>query len=197
MKKITLLSLAAATVLFTACGEDAKKAISDATATVTETIKDKTSDAITATTETIKEKTTEALTTAKDKVVEAATTATTADTEAEKEANYKRLKAAAFERESKAVEEAAKAAGIDTSANKLGQAVFGRCGGCHGSDGKSKALGKSNIIAGQSAEDIEKAIHGYKAGTRNVSGMGVMMKSQVAAMTEDEIKAVAEYISKL
>jgi len=51
MKNLTLLSLAAAAVLFTACGEETKKAAAEATAKATETVKETTSNAVEATKE--------------------------------------------------------------------------------------------------------------------------------------------------
>jgi len=78
-----------------------------------------------------------------------------------------------------------------------GKAIFAKCASCHGADGKTKALGKSEIIAGQPAADLEKKIQEYKAGTRNVAGMGMLMKGQVGSLSDEDIKAVAAYISSL
>ncbi len=78
-----------------------------------------------------------------------------------------------------------------------GAALFAKCAGCHGKDGKTKALGKSDVIAGLPADQIVKDLEGYKAGTTNKHGMGGVMKGQVASYSADDIKAVAEYISKL
>jgi len=78
-----------------------------------------------------------------------------------------------------------------------GAALFAKCKGCHGADGKMKALGKSNPIAGLSAETIQKDLEGYKAGTLNKHGMGGVMKGQAASLSADDIKALADYISKL
>ena len=90
----------------------------------------------------------------------------------------------------------------DTSAstsadNEAGKALYTKCASCHGPDGKTKALGKSEVIAGQSAPDLETKIAEYKAGTRDVAGMGALMKGQVATLSDDDIKAVAAYISTL
>ena len=92
-------------------------------------------------------------------------------------------------------EETAKSiASVDTEKAK---ALFGRCAACHGADGKTKALNVSAVIAGNSASDIESTLQEYKAGTRNVSGMGATMKSQVASLSDEDIKALATYISTL
>ncbi len=78
-----------------------------------------------------------------------------------------------------------------------GAALYKKCAACHGQNGDKPALGKSAIIAGQDAAKIVESLKGYKAGTRNVTGQGAVMKGQVASMSEDDMKAVAEYISKL
>jgi cytochrome c553 len=78
-----------------------------------------------------------------------------------------------------------------------GAALYAKCAGCHGADGKTKALGKSAPIAGLPADTIVKDLEGYKAGTLNKHGMGGVMKGQVAALSEADMKALAEYISKL
>lgn len=110
------------------------------------------------------------------------------------------------EKASEAVDSAKKAVASATTAAKEavakatapdGKALFAKCAGCHGADGKTKALGKSEIIAGQAEADLEKKITEYKAGTRNTNGMGALMKGQVAGLSDADIKAVATYISGL
>ena len=78
-----------------------------------------------------------------------------------------------------------------------GAALYAKCAGCHGQDGKTKALGKSAPIAGLPADQIVKDLQGYKAGTLNKNGMGGVMKGQAAALSDDDMKALADYISKL
>lgn len=153
MKKLTLLSVAAAALLFVGCGE--KPAEANATE-------------MNATEANV----TEANTT------EANTTAPAAEANVT-EANVTETNATAA------------APAVD------GAAVYAACGSCHGADGKTAALGKSAIIAGQSAADIESKLKEYKAGTRDVTGNGALMKGQVANLSDDQIKAVADYISKL
>jgi cytochrome c553 len=77
-----------------------------------------------------------------------------------------------------------------------GKALFAKCAGCHGADGKTKALGKSDPIAGLAAEEVLKDLQGYKAGTLNKHGMGGVMKGQ-ANMSDEDMKALADYISKM
>jgi cytochrome c553 len=77
-----------------------------------------------------------------------------------------------------------------------GKALYAKCAGCHGADGKTKALGKSDPIAGLAADAVVKDLEGYKAGTLNKHGMGGVMKGQ-ANMSPEDMKAVAEYIATL
>ena len=79
-----------------------------------------------------------------------------------------------------------------------GKAIYdGSCTACHGADGKTKALDKSGLIAGMGASAVETAVKGYKAGTLNKYGEGATMKSSVEALSDADIKAVADYIGAL
>ena len=78
-----------------------------------------------------------------------------------------------------------------------GAALFKKCAGCHGAKAEKHALGKSAVIAGWDKAKIVEALKGYKAGTRNVYGMGAVMKGQVASLSDADIEALADYISKL
>jgi cytochrome c553 len=75
-------------------------------------------------------------------------------------------------------------------------ALFRVCGGCHGMNGEKAALGKSQIIKGWEASKVEEALNGYKAGTYGGAMKG-LMKSQVDKLSDADIKALAEHISKL
>ena len=179
MTKITMLSVVAAAVLFVGCGEDSKKAASEAAAKKVESTKEAASHAVDATKD------------AADKVVEAAKKAAAKAAEATKEAADKAVDAT-----KKAASEAT-AAVVDTAKNVAGAAAYAKCAGCHGADGKTKALGKSPVIAGQTKEALVTKINGYKAGTIDVAGMGNLMKGQVATMDDAAIEAVSTYISTL
>ena len=78
-----------------------------------------------------------------------------------------------------------------------GAALFAKCAGCHGQKGEKAALGKSAVIQGMDAAKLEELIKGYKAGTLNQHGMGALMNGQVKSLSDEDIKAVAEYISGL
>ena len=97
-------------------------------------------------------------------------------------------------------QEAAKAAQAAKSEvqNKIdGAKLFARCASCHGPKGERHALGKSGIIAGMSKDEILKKLKGYKAGTLNQYGMGSLMRGQVASLSDAELEALADYISKV
>ena len=78
-----------------------------------------------------------------------------------------------------------------------GTDLYKQCVACHGIKGEKKALNRSEIIAGWDIAKTEIALQAYKAGTRNINGMGTLMKGKIAAYSNEEIHAVAEYISTL
>jgi len=175
MKKIIALSLVAATLLFTGCGEDSKKSASDATANAVDATK------------AAADKATEAAKTAADEAKVAAQKAVEATKEAAKTATDAVEKAVDSAKE--------KVAEVTTSGE--GSKLYAKCSGCHGADGKTKALNKSAIIAGQSKDDLVSKMKAYKAGTRNEAGMGNLMKGQMATLDDAAIAEVATYISTL
>lgn len=75
--------------------------------------------------------------------------------------------------------------------------AYAKCTGCHGQDGKTKALGKSEIISGRSEAYLVTAMNAYKAGTRDMSGMGALMKSQMDVVSNEDIKAIAVYLANI
>jgi cytochrome c553 len=77
-----------------------------------------------------------------------------------------------------------------------GAVVFKKCIGCHGANAEKKALNKSQVIKGWDAQKVLTALHGYKDGTYGGT-MKSVMKSQISNLSDDELKAVAEHISKL
>jgi len=193
MKKITMLSVVAAAILFVGCGNKTKESTADATAKAVESTKEAAATAGNAAKE------------AADKAVDAAKEAGSAISEATNKAADAAKEAvsktadAAKETADKVVEATTEAttAAADAATNVAGAEAYSKCAGCHGADGKTKALGKSPVIAGQSKEDLVTKIKGYKAGTLNTAGMGTLMKGQVASMSDADIDAVAGYISTL
>ncbi len=81
--------------------------------------------------------------------------------------------------------------------NAEAKRLYSKCASCHGIDGKTKAMGKSAIIARQSSQDLQKKLKEYKEGKRDVSGMGSVMKNQVTSLSDKELKILADYISSL
>lgn len=188
MKNITLLSLVAASLLFVACGEKTKEAATDAKEAITEAVKTDTESAY----ESTKKALEEAASAAKVEAQELADAAAKKAAELQVIAEKKAAEAAESVKET-----ASEVSAALTPENVAGKAAYAKCAGCHGADGKTKALGKSAVVAGQSVADLVAALTEYKAGTKNVSGMGALMKGQVASMSEDDIKAVSEYMSGL
>ena len=182
-----MLSVVVAAMLFTGCGEKSKESATDAAAKAVESTKEAASHAVEAT----KEVAEKAVETIEKAVSETADKAVEATKEAAPEA---------VDSTKESVVEAAvtaTAAVADTAKNVAGAAAYAKCKGCHGADGKTKALGKSPEIAGQTKEDLVTKLNGYKAGTINVAGMGTLMKGQVALMSDADIDAVSTYISTL
>jgi len=203
MKNLTVLSIITASLLLVGCGDSATGAEAKAAEHKTEahesvdkvaTAKDAVAHAAEKVKEAAAEKTTEAVAAAKESATAAVDSAKEAANSAVDSA-----KEAATSAVDTAKEAAASAATAATAAvaGPDGKALFAKCAGCHGADGKTKALGKSEVLSGQSAADLETKIAGYKAGTLDVAGMGGLMKGQVASYSDDDIKAVAAYISGL
>lgn len=78
-----------------------------------------------------------------------------------------------------------------------GKTLFKKCATCHGQKAEKPALGKSAVIAGWKANQTLEVLKAYKAGKRNTKGMGPLMKSQTAALSDKDMKALAQYIATL
>ncbi len=210
MKKTFIYSLVLAAVL-AGCGDSVKEAANS----VSEKAKEGTSHVVEATKEAASEAAKGAaeavsdgknvVAAAKEAVVDTTSKAVDATKEAAGEAVEATKEAAssavdsAKEVASRAVEstkEAASTAVAAVTGGGAGEAVYKKCSGCHGAKAEKKALGKSQIIAGWDSAKTEDALKGYKAGTYGGSMKGVM-KGQVMTMSDEDIKAVAEYISTL
>ena len=221
MKKLTVLSIMAASFLLVGCGDsatgaEAKKASEHKTESTMKCGEGKCGDAKKAETAKkcgegkcggdkksaateAKEAAAKAVEKTKEAVAEKASEAKEA---ASKAVDAVKEKAASAVDSAKAAAASAAAAASEavaaaTESGPDGKAIFAKCAGCHGADGKTKAMGKAPVLAGQSATDLESKIAAYKAGTRNEHGMGMLMKGQVASMSDADIKAVAAYIAGL
>ncbi len=86
---------------------------------------------------------------------------------------------------------------VATASSFNAKRTFNRkCGGCHGVSGEKPALGKSQIIEGWEASKVLTALQGYKDGSYGGAMKG-LMASQVSALSQTDMEALAEHISKL
>ncbi len=96
-------------------------------------------------------------------------------------------------------EVAAKVEEVTASEDDLvakGQGLFMKCAACHGANAQNPALGKSQIIKGWEVSKTIDALNGYKNDTYGGAMKGVM-KSQVTNLSDNDIKALATFISTL
>ncbi len=77
-----------------------------------------------------------------------------------------------------------------------GAKLFTVCSSCHGAHAEKHALGKSQVIQGWAASKITTALKGYQNGTYG-GAMKAVMKGQASKLSDADIQALAEYISKL
>ncbi|MBN1838748.1 MAG: c-type cytochrome [Campylobacterales bacterium] len=83
------------------------------------------------------------------------------------------------------------------NAQEDGKVLYAQCAGCHGQDGKNKAFGRSGIIAGQSVKDLIESLKFYRESEFKAHGTSLVMAKQTKTMRDQDINAVAQYISKL
>lgn len=76
-----------------------------------------------------------------------------------------------------------------------GAKLYAKCASCHGANGEKVALNVSKIIKDLSKDNFISAVKGYQNGTYG-GNMKTLMVGQVKSLTEDEIKAIADYIIK-
>ena len=70
------------------------------------------------------------------------------------------------------------------------------CVACHGPKGDKPLMPDYPKIAGQNAKYIEQQMKDIKSGARN-NGQTAAMKGVMHLVNDEEIKAIAEYLSKL
>lgn len=92
------------------------------------------------------------------------------------------------------------------SANSAETIYMHKCAGCHGHNGGNTVLGKSKMINQMKAEDIERALYNYAAGTCDVNVTVCEPKnpmiqhgkqSFVKNFSKEQIHDLAVYISQL
>ncbi len=75
--------------------------------------------------------------------------------------------------------------------------LYKPCAACHGSGGNVKAFQKSEIIAGQPFGVLTQKLKDYRSGKRDVAGMGAVMKTSTANLTDEQIVSLSVYISQM
>lgn len=70
------------------------------------------------------------------------------------------------------------------------------CAACHGADAKSPIMPTYPKIAGQSKEYSSQQLKDIKSGARS-NGQSAAMKGVMSAVSDEEITAIAEFISGL
>jgi cytochrome c553 len=71
------------------------------------------------------------------------------------------------------------------------------CAACHGPTGSGIALAKYPALGGQHADYIAAQLHRFRKGERTNDGDTRIMRTIAAKLSDDEIKAVANYVSGL
>lgn len=80
-------------------------------------------------------------------------------------------------------------------ASSSGSELYSKCRGCHGANGEKKAMGVGEALQGQSASDIASKLKGYQDGSYGGSKKAIMA-SQAKRLSEEDIAALADFISK-
>ena len=72
--------------------------------------------------------------------------------------------------------------------------LFGQqCASCHGAKGEKMALGKSQIIANLTQEQITQALKGYQAKSYGKE-MKAIMEGKAKGLNDEQIKLLSAYI---
>lgn len=79
---------------------------------------------------------------------------------------------------------------------KSGADIYKTCASCHGQKAEKPAMGKSQVIQGWDGDKTIAALQGYKDGSYG-GAMKTLMKGQASKLSDEDMKRVAEYISKL
>lgn len=70
------------------------------------------------------------------------------------------------------------------------------CNACHGPTGNKPLMPNYPKVAGQNAAYMEQQMKDIKSGARN-NGQSAAMKGVMHLVNDEEIKAIADYLSKL
>jgi len=86
---------------------------------------------------------------------------------------------------------------VSTPSKVDGGTLFSqKCAACHGNKAEKVALGKSQIIANFTEQQIKDALQGYQAGSYGKEMKG-LMQGQVKTFTPEQINALAKHIPTL
>lgn len=79
-----------------------------------------------------------------------------------------------------------------------GAALYKTCIACHGPDASKIPPGATaeSVLTDKSADQMFEALKGYKAGTYG-GKMKMVMKGQTARLSEEDMRALADYIAGL
>lgn len=95
------------------------------------------------------------------------------------------------------------AAALMASSGAMAQAADGAklyvektCVACHGKEGKKPLMAEYPKVAGQNAKYAERQMLDIKSGAR-ATGNAAAMKGVMHLVSDAEIKAIAEYLSKI
>jgi len=75
-------------------------------------------------------------------------------------------------------------------------ASYATCKACHGEHGEKNTMVSASKPDTLSKADVKAALEGYKAGTRNTYGKGMMMKPHASRLTPEQIDELANYIGQ-
>ena len=100
------------------------------------------------------------------------------------------------EQENGSVSQQSRDNGVDSTASSTGKQLYKSCEGCHGEKGEKEALGKSELIGGQSYAVTKYQLEEYRAGRLSLYGFGGVMKGQ-SQLTQNEISLLSRYIESL
>lgn len=70
------------------------------------------------------------------------------------------------------------------------------CQTCHGADGKAPIMPMYPKLNGQNKEYLLAQMKDIKSGARS-NGMSAAMKAMVASVSEEELSAIADYLSQV
>jgi len=70
------------------------------------------------------------------------------------------------------------------------------CASCHGAEGKKPSVSTYPKLAGQNKDYTLAQLKYFKDGSRS-SGQSVVMKGMVAGLSDEEMEAIADYLSNV